>query len=388
MSFAKPPPYTVVKLTLAANSDRSVSARTLGLTLLSATADGNVEVRFSAEGDYTPLIMGLTIADIDVPMFWVRNTSGSANTISLIVGSARIIDNRTLKNSTALDVDGAVSDGGSGTGVQPVVSGGKDGGGLVRSTLMDTVGRTVVVGPVAAGSAISTSAPLLCGGSDGTNVQRMLVDTGGRTIVAGAVAAGSAIGTTAPVLAGLSDGTNVQRQRGSSTGAAMVTGEAAHSAAAVGNPVRVGGRVATAADTTLVAGDAADVQVDSSGAQVTRPYGLPEVSWQYAAAAAGIVNTTTAVTIKASAGAGLRNYLTGLDIFHEALTTATELVIRDGASGTVIYRTKLPSGQVGRFDITFPVPLRGTAATLLEVATLTASGAGAVYFNAQGTVAP
>jgi hypothetical protein len=36
-------------------------------------------------------------------------------------------------------------------------------------------------------------------------------------------------------------------------------------------------------------------------------YTNPLSNWNYAAAASGIVNTTTAVTIKAAAGAGIRN---------------------------------------------------------------------------------
>jgi hypothetical protein len=46
------------------------------------------------------------------------------------------------------------------------------------------------------------------------------------------------------------------------------------------------------------------------------------------------------------------------------------------------------AGLLGGRDILFPSPLRGTTNTLLEVATLTASGAGAVFLNAQGYVAP
>jgi hypothetical protein len=71
----------------------------------------------------------------------------------------------------------------------------------------------------------------------------------------------------------------------------------------------------------------------------------------------------------------------------EALTTATELAIRDGAAGTVIWRTKIPTGGLPTTTFDFTTPIRGTAATLLEVVTLTASGAGAVYVNAQGFTA-
>ena len=118
---------------------------------------------------------------------------------------------------------------------------------------------------------------------------------------------------------------------------------------------------------------------------VTKEFAAATSDWTYAAAASGIANTTTAVTFKAAAGAGIRNYITGITIMAEALGAATELVIRDGAAGTVIWRTKITTGGLldGR-EINFATPLRGTANTLLEVATLTASITGAVYFNAQG----
>lgn len=115
---------------------------------------------------------------------------------------------------------------------------------------------------------------------------------------------------------------------------------------------------------------------------------VPSGAWSYAAATAGILNTTTAVTVKAAAGAGVRNYVTGLQVSAEALGTATEVAIRDGAGGTVLWRTKIGTGGLvaGR-EIVFSTPLTGTANTLLEVVTLTASGTGAVYVNLQGYAA-
>jgi hypothetical protein len=116
--------------------------------------------------------------------------------------------------------------------------------------------------------------------------------------------------------------------------------------------------------------------------------GLPADRWSYAAAASGIVNTTTAVTIKAAAGAGVRNFITGLQLSAEAVATATEFAIRDGAGGAVLWRTKIGTGGLtaGR-EIVFPSPLVGTANTLLEVVTLTATVTGAVYVNVQGYTA-
>jgi len=164
----------------------------------------------------------------------------------------------------------------------------------------------------------------------------------------------------------------------------LANGQTAHSSASTGSPVRIGGRVNTTLDTSLVQGDACDAFMTTAGQQVQKPFGTAENDWQYAAAASGIVNTTTAVTIKAAGAASIRNYITGITIMAEALGAATELVIRDGAAGTVIWRTKIPTTGLLTTNIQFPTPLKGTAATLLEVATLTASVTGAVYFNAQG----
>jgi hypothetical protein len=164
----------------------------------------------------------------------------------------------------------------------------------------------------------------------------------------------------------------------------LANGQTAHSSASTGAPVRIGGRVNTTLDTTLIQGDACDAFMTTAGQQVQKPFGSAENDWQYAAVASGIVNTTTAVTIKAAGAASIRNYITGITIMAEALGAATELVIRDGAAGTVIFRTKIPATGLVTTNIQFPTPLKGTAATLLEVATLTASVTGAVYFNAQG----
>lgn len=165
-------------------------------------------------------------------------------------------------------------------------------------------------------------------------------------------------------------------------------GSVAEDAATSTNPIIVGGVVRTATSpTTLIAGDAARATMTSSAAAVVFPYAVPELSWSYAAASGGILNTTTAVTIKAAAAASIRNYITNIQVMSEALTTATELAIRDGAAGTVLWRIKIPTGGLAASQFDFAVPLRGTAATLLEVVTLTASGAGAVYFNAQGFTA-
>ncbi len=127
----------------------------------------------------------------------------------------------------------------------------------------------------------------------------------------------------------------------------------------------------------------------ADGRQVIRLNSIPENEWVYAAASGGITNTTTAVTLVAAQAAGIRNYLTSLQLSSDALGAATEIAIRDGAGGTVLWRGKIGmAGITGVSTIQFSDPLKSTAATLLEVVTLTASVTGGVYVNAQGYIAP
>lgn len=114
--------------------------------------------------------------------------------------------------------------------------------------------------------------------------------------------------------------------------------------------------------------------------------------WNYAAATGGIVNTATAVTIKAAeagviAGqSGKRNYLSSLQIGHDVLGAVTEVAIRDGAGGTVLWRGKLQTpANEQTISPYFDPAIRGSPNTLLEVVTLTAV-TGGVFVNAQGYV--
>jgi len=125
---------------------------------------------------------------------------------------------------------------------------------------------------------------------------------------------------------------------------------------------------------------------DVGGGTVVQP-GLVATHWTYAAASGGISNTTTAVTIKTAAGAGVRNCIAALQLFNGTLGAATEVAIRDGAAGTVIWRGRRETVASSE-DVVLPVPICGTANTLLEVVTLTATVTGGVYVNAQGFTRP
>jgi hypothetical protein len=267
-----------------------------------------------------------------------------------------------------------------------------NGAGVPASTTSFTVGTSVVLNIDSLNVGTTSDAPqypVMLADSNGVpRVQR--ADTSGNTISVGAVAAGSAVGTTAPMLMGGSDGTNVQRIRVDTTGYLTPNfSQAAHAASIAGNPARIGARALNANYTAVTTGQTADLVTTLVGALVQKPYSIPEADWTYPAPSTGLTNTTTAVTVKAAAAAGLRNYITGMVIQADALGAATEFAIRDGAAGTVLLRFRIPAtGIPTPTMVQFITPLRGTAATLLEIVTITASVTGSVYCNLVGYVAP
>lgn len=115
---------------------------------------------------------------------------------------------------------------------------------------------------------------------------------------------------------------------------------------------------------------------------VDQPFTVPASRWQYAGATGGIVNTT-AVPIAVAGATGIRNYVAACQFFNSA-ATASEIEIRDGS--TVIWRGYVAASMVAPELVTFPVPLRGTAATAMNVAMGTTATATRV--SCQGYASP
>lgn len=121
-----------------------------------------------------------------------------------------------------------------------------------------------------------------------------------------------------------------------------------------------------------------DNQIDAAGnLKITPDYATP---WVYAGVTGGIV-ATTPNALKAAAGAGLRNYLTGIQ-FKNTSAVASEIEVRDGA--TVIWRGHASASMTVSDGWTFVPPLRSTANTALNVAMVTT--ATATIVSAQGYV--
>lgn len=161
-----------------------------------------------------------------------------------------------------------------------------------------------------------------------------------------------------------------------STLTTLTGGAAAEDAATTSNPLIMGGIVRTAtAPTTLVAGDACRLTMSGAAQAVIKPYAGAETDWQYT----GVLTTTTAAAMKAAGAAGIRNYVTGIS-FQNTSATATTILVQDGA--TTIAQFNAPASMAAPADVYFPTPLRGTAATAMNVNCGTA--AANVLVNAQG----
>lgn len=163
------------------------------------------------------------------------------------------------------------------------------------------------------------------------------------------------------------------------SGAITPAGAAAHDAVISGNPLRIAGRAISANYAAVAGGDVADLVTTLVGALVQKPYSIPEADWQ----GTGSRTDLTDLAIKAAAAAGIRNYVTAVQVQNKG-TVATDVVIKDGS--TVIHTINCPANMPTPAVIPFPTPLRGTAATAVNMACLT-TGAN-VLMNAQGYIAP
>lgn len=123
-------------------------------------------------------------------------------------------------------------------------------------------------------------------------------------------------------------------------------------------------------------GSLTGVFLDLTGKQVTSPYANRE-NYTHGSAS---VSTTVATTIIASAGSGLKNYITSVQCGRtDAGTTATYVTFNDSASTTMIIPN---NGGGGGNNMSFPTPIATAAATAFQV-TPNAS-ISTIYCNAQG----
>ncbi len=152
---------------------------------------------------------------------------------------------------------------------------------------------------------------------------------------------------------------------------------ATHDSAAASEGVQAMVEARSSDGTAVASGDAVRALATLLGKQVVLPFALPGSTWSYASAAA--VTDTADDEAKAAGGAGVRHYITGVQVFNADDTVGTEVVIKDGSA--VLWRGWAEQTG-GGCSATFNPPLRGTAATAVNVANITTSAE--TYFNLQG----
>ena len=156
-------------------------------------------------------------------------------------------------------------------------------------------------------------------------------------------------------------------------------GGAAQGAAVSGNPVLIGAKALSADQAAVDTGDAVAPIADLVGKQVVMPYAINQ---NFISGATAKIEVDTVISLIAAQAAGIRIYVTSLLVTNSDATVGSLVEIRDGTT-TILWRGyAAPAG--GGFACAFPVPLRGTAATALNVYCMTASAE--VYVSASGYI--
>lgn len=144
------------------------------------------------------------------------------------------------------------------------------------------------------------------------------------------------------------------------------TGAAAHSSAATGNPLQVGGRVFNTLDITLASGDAAALLVDTSGRTVVNAEAPPELKFVYRTGGTGF-SATADTAAAAAAGASIRRRPRRIRLCNTGVAGA--LIIKDGA--TEIDRIVLPASMTQ--SVEYVLDCRTSANAALNIACSVAS---------------
>ena len=349
-----------------------------------------VKLAYSADGDATQVpadASGLLVnlgANNDVTVTGTVTATLSATDNAVL--DAIESDTTTIAGAvsgTEMQVDvvsSALPSGAATSANQSTVIGHLDGvEGLLTTIDSDTSNLSVVGGGTEAAAIRVTIA------NNSTGVLSV-DDNGGSLTVDGTVAATQSgtwnvgsITTLPSIPAGSNNIGDVDIASGTVTTVTTLTGGGvAHDSADSGNPHKVGGRARTS-DVTAVANDDRIDQIhDSLGAQVVRPYALHE---NLVSGATSAITDTTSTSVIASAGASTRNYITSVLVTNSHATVGTTVTITDGSGGTALYRGyAAPVG--GGFAVSFPTPLRGSAATAVHAVCGTTGSN--VYVSASG----
>lgn len=139
----------------------------------------------------------------------------------------------------------------------------------------------------------------------------------------------------------------------------------ANAATKPANSEQLGASGVNAEQTAVTNGQLTNLVADLVGKLIVMPYANTENFVQGVTAA---ITDTTSTSVIASAGGALRNYITHCSISNSHATVGTFVKILDGS--TIIDEIFAAAGGGGA-SLTYPVPLRGTAATAINAQPVT-----------------
>lgn len=126
------------------------------------------------------------------------------------------------------------------------------------------------------------------------------------------------------------------------------------------NAISTGLKGVSAEQTAVTTGQLVKAVADLVGKQIVLPYANPE---NFVMGTTAAIVDTTSTSVIASAGGSLRNYITQCTVTNSHATVGTFVKILDGT--TIIWEA-YAAAVGGGAAASFPVPLRGTAATAIN----------------------
>lgn len=197
--------------------------------------------------------------------------------------------------------------------------------------------------------------------------------SGSATVIFRVASTDSSVSLDSPIPAG----TN-------SIGTVLAVGTTSIGNASSGNPVYVAGRVTSSLGSSVSSsGNLQQLPISGDLQVITHANGDPSNEWQ-ATTGTTPYATATSTAVKAAGAAGVRNYVTDIHVINTSATVSTTFSILDGA--TVIWTTNLPAVSATQpqvvIDHTFATPLKGTAATAMNIQAGTTGAS--IYYNVGG----
>lgn len=151
---------------------------------------------------------------------------------------------------------------------------------------------------------------------------------------------------------------------------ALTSGVGTPGSTAPSTNVSMGSTVATQEPTARTNGQNVNDISDAVGKRIVLPYANPENTLVGLITTAMTGTTDTAVTGMGAQGAGVRNYITGCVVSNSHATVGTDVVLKDGSGGSVLW-TFPAAAAYGGSTFPFPTPIKTTANTALYAANIT-----------------